>query len=309
MRKRRPGWSRICEEMCLAGAGGVGLGGYMKPSKRWLGAWVAGLMVVAGISSVSAELPTMQEKEWLGNFVGFANKKYQFGLTAQGKAAIRLTGKDDGMTSRKLAIPVDFMVEEISPDGKVTVKSVQPESLESAQPATNKPQDVTIKGKVTGGATFEMYIDEDRGVMAFGGRLLDPGTLKNPLRFSIRVRIPDVYADSNKGVDKKEQKAFEEKAKSDRVQLSWTDGKRVKQDADKVVDANSKELNGPGIAAAQITLSPYLGKKLEFVSSANSSMNLGGEKAAPLHGGFSLVWIADQAKDPDGKARLTFEVK
>ena len=281
----------------------------MNFSKQGLGAWVAGLVVVAEISPVSAELPAMQEKEWLGYFVGFANKKYQFGLTAQGKATIRLTGKDDGMISQKLVIPVDFIVEEIAPDGKVTVKYAQPESLESAQPATNKPQDVTIKGKVTGGATFEMYIDEDRGVMAFGGRVLDPGTLKNPLRFSIRVKIPDVYADANKGIDKKEQKAFEEKAKSDRVQLSWTDGKRVKQDADKAVDANSKELNGPGIAAAQITLSPYLGKKLEFVSSANSAMNLVGEKAAPLHSGFSLVWIADQAKDPGGKARLSFEVK
>ncbi len=281
----------------------------MNLKKHGIGAWAVGLMVVAGISPVSAELPMLQEKEWLGYFAGFENKKYQFGITAQGKAAIRIIGKKGDPMSQKLAIPVEFTIEEISPDGKATVKSIKPESLESAQAATDKLKAITIKGKVTGDASFELYIDEDRGVMAFGGRLLDPGTLKNPLRFSIRVKIPNVYEDTNKGVDKKEQKAFEDKVKGDRVQLAWTDGKRVKQDADKPVDANSKELNGPGISAAQIALSPYDEKKLEFTASANSAMKLTGEQAAPLHGGFSLIWAADAAKDPEGKARLSFEAK
>lgn len=274
-----------------------------------IGAWAAGLLGVAGILPVSAELPILHEKEWLGYFAAFENKKYQFGITGQGKAAIRVIGKKGGPVSQKLAIPVEFTIEEISPDGKATIKSIKPESLESAQAATDKLKAITIKGKVTGDATFEVYIDEDRGVMAFGGRLLDPGTLKNPVRFSIRIKIPNVYADTNKGPDKKEQKAFEEKVKSDRVQLAWTDGKRVKQDADKPVDANSKDLSGPGITAAQIALSPYDEKKLEFTASANSAMTLAGEQAAPLHDGFSLIWMADTAKDPEGKARLTFDAK
>jgi hypothetical protein len=38
-------------------------------------------------------------------------------------------------------------------------------------------------------------------------------------------------------------------------------------------------------------------------------MNLQNSKAAPLHEGFTIIWAADTAKDPEAKARLAMEVK
>ncbi len=279
-------------------------------SKDRLGMWAAGLLGVAGISPVSAELPGLEEKEWLGYFVGFQNKKFQFAISSQGKATIKVIGKKGEPLTRKIAIPVEFLVEEIRPDGKISVKNIKPETLESAQPATNKPQQIVIHGKVTGEASFEVFVNEDRGVISLGGRLLDLGTLtKNPVRFSIRLKFPDAYPNQKATGDKKDENELKDKTTNDRLQLSWTDGTRVKQPADKAVDAGSKEINGPGIAAMQVEFSSYDEKKFEFTASESSSMSLSGTQSAPLYEGFMLTWVADPAKDPTGKARLRLEVK
>ena len=275
-----------------------------------LGMWVAGSLGIGGILPLSAELPGLQEKEWLGYFVGFKNKKFQFAITSQGKAAIKVMGKKGEPLAQKLTIPVEFLVEEIRPDGKASVKNLKPETLESAQPATNKPQQIVIRGKVTGDASFEIFINEDHGIIALGGRLLDPGTLtKKPLRFSIRLKFPNAYPDAKATGDKKKAKELKEKSKNDRLQLSWTDGTRVRQPTDKPVNASSKEINGPGIAAMQVEFSAYDEKKFDFTASPSSTMTLAGGPAAPLHEGFTVIWRADLAKDPGGKARLSFGVK
>lgn len=290
-------------------ARGVLCGG-MSRRNHTLGLWAVGCLGLTGISPVSAELPGLEEKDWLGYFVGFQNKKFQFAITSQGKAAIKVIGKKGEPLAKKLTIPVEFLVEEIRPDGKASVKNLMPETLESAQPATLKPQQIVIRGKVTGEASFEVFVNEDRGVISMGGRLLDPGTLtKNPLRFSIRLKFPDAYPSAKAAGDKKEEKELKKKLKNDRLQLSWTDGTRVRQPTDKAVDAGSKEINGPGIAAMQVEFSSYDEKKFEFTASPSSTMTLAGGPAAPLHQGFTLTWLADAAKDPEGKARLSFEVK
>lgn len=290
-------------------ARGVLCGG-MSRRNHTLGLWAVGCLGLTGISPVSAELPGLEEKDWLGYFVGFQNKKFQFAITSQGKAAIKVIGKKGEPLAKKLTIPVEFLVEEIRPDGKASVKNLMPETLESAQPATLKPQQIVIRGKVTGEASFEVFVNEDRGVISLGGRLLDPGTLtKNPLRFSIRLKFPDAYPSAKAAGDKKEEKELKKKLKNDRLQLSWTDGTRVRQPTDKAVDAGSKEINGPGIAAMQVEFSSYDEKKFEFTASPSSTMTLAGGPAAPLHQGFTLTWLADAAKDPEGKARLSFEVK
>ena len=275
-----------------------------------LGLWAVGCLGLTGISPVSAELPGREEKEWLGYFVGFQNRKFQFAITSQGKAAIKVIGKKGEPLAKKLTIPVEFLVEEIRPGGKPNVKNLMPETLESAQPATLKPQQIVIRGKVTGEASFEVFVNEDRGVISLGGRLLDPGTLtKNPLRFSIRLKFPDAYPNAKANGDKKEEKELQEKSKNDRLQLSWTDGTRVRQPTDKAVAAGSKEINGPGIAAMQVEFSSYDEKKFEFAASPSSKMTLSGGPAAPLHQGFTITWLTDPAKDPEGKARLSFDVK
>lgn len=282
----------------------------MMHGKLWMGVFMVVGFGGAGVPSCFAELPSLSEKKWLGYFIGFENKKFGYGFTVQGKSLIKVTGMKGVPLSRKLAIQVDFVVEEILPNGKTYVRPILPESLESSQPAGNEPKNVAIRGKVKGDASFEVTVDEGHGSISLAGRLVNKGTLvKNPVRFSIQMKFPNAYPYAKRDGDKERKEAFEEKIRNDRMSVTWTDGKRIKQTTGKVVDASSGEVNGPGISALQVEFGSYAGKKIGCLASANSVMTLSSEKAGPLHDGFVLTWVSDSAKDPLGLARLSFDVK
>ncbi|MEO7097906.1 MAG: hypothetical protein ABI162_00995 [Luteolibacter sp.] len=283
----------------------------MRVSNFRMGIFAAVLISACGVVPAGAVLPGLDDRQWAGHFVGFSNRAFQFGLATDGKAKIEVIGKNDKTVSRVLAVTVQFAVEEVRPDGKTTSKTILPETLESAQAATKEPRDVVFKGKVKGGASFQASIHEERGVISLGGKLLDPGTLtKNPVRFVIHVNFPNAYPhDKDRTAGKKEMKAFEQKTEKDRLQLKWTDGKSRRQSLSDSIDAASKEINGPGIATFNLEFSTYQKKKFDFVASPNSSMTLSNSGVQPLHDGFTVSWLPDPAKDPEGKARLSFQVK
>ena len=266
------------------------------------------LLGVAGSVGIRAELPALNDPAWLGYFLGFETKKYRFGITDTGKAMIQIIDKKGAPLAKRLDISVDFLVEEFFPDGKVTSRTIQPASLESAHPASNLIENAVIRGTVTGGAGFEVFLNEDRGVLSLGGRMLDPGSLKNPLRFSIRLRFPEAYPQSEFD-DRKKIRAFEGKLRGDRMHLTWTDDKRVRQSISDVIDASSEKVNGPGIAALQMEFSTYEGNRFEIFAVRDSSIRLSNNGAAPLHTGFNLTWMPEPEKDLEGKARLLIEVK
>jgi len=54
---------------------------------------VMGLICAAGISPSSAAFPMIQEKEWLGYFIGIENQSFRFGITPEGKTWIDVLSK------------------------------------------------------------------------------------------------------------------------------------------------------------------------------------------------------------------------
>ncbi len=277
--------------------------------KTRVGALTAVWVGLAGVVPISAQLPTLNDKENLGYFVVARSKSSQFGLASDGKTTIRVLDNKGETMSSKLTIDVDFNVTETMPDGKKIVRKIKAESLESAQEPTSKPKNVVIKGKVTGEVEFEVMVSEERGAILLGGRLLNPGALKNPTQFSVEVEVPNSLPEAKKDGDKRDAKELEDKIRGDKVQLMWTDGKRVRIPGSKAVEGGSKEVTGPGISAATIEFSAFKDQRIQLTASPNSSMTVSNPATRPLSEGFSLHWTADLAKDPEGKARLAIEIR
>lgn len=237
------------------------------------------------------------------------NRDYQFAIDNNGTAGLTLMNPKGEPMGVATKIALSFVVEEILPNGETQLKKIKPDSLESTDLATDKLKKTTIGGKVTGDAAYEVTIEQDRGVIFIGGRITDTGTLtKNPLRFTVRVKVPNVYAEVEKQ-GRMAEKAFEKRIKDDRMDLKWTDGKRLKQNFTDRVDVTSKEINGPGIASAEAEIGYYHGKKLRFDATENSVLTLWNDMPAPLYAGFTVNWVVDAAKDPTGKSRLSLQVK
>lgn len=257
-----------------------------------------------------AQLPSLNQQPWLGYYAAFANKRFQIGLSSQGKITLTPMNEKGDPVSFQIAIDIDVGIEETMPDGKVVMRQIKAETLAAKEPATDELEKVLVTGKTTGDAAFELNIEQTRGIIFMGGRMTDPGTLtKNPVRFALRLRIPSLYK-NHKAEDKRAEKAFAKKIEDDQIDIKWTDGKRVKQSFDKalLVDGN-KEINGPGITSLELEADAYKGRRFVVTASPNSAMNLWNAKEQPLHEGFSINWKADPEKDKDGKARIAIEVK
>lgn len=256
-----------------------------------------------GSPNANAELPALTEKQWLGQFAVYKNRDYQITISSHGDVTLSPLNKDGDLVGAYLKLRYLIGLEERLPNGRVRRLAMLPESLESTDPATDKLEKIVFRGKVTGGAAFETTVEQKRGVISFTGRVTDPGTeSKNPLAFSINMRMPYFFAETKKDTPEL-MKAFETKIKNDYAELKWTDGKRHKQDFLTPVNAASPEINGPGIASAEFELTTFRGKKLLLSASEHSSIRFSNpprgqatstEHKAPLYEGFLINWGPDQ---------------
>ena len=258
---------------------------------------------LAASPSVQSALPALDERPWIGHFIGYEDRKFRFGLTMQGKGSI-VPMKDRNKPFNDRTCPTfEIAVQELVPGRDPVLKRIQPNSLETADPPTTKLEKTSFRGKVTGDASFEVFIENNRGDFTIGGRVLDPGKIKNPLRFTIQVKFPNAYPYGKKN------KAFEKRVSKDRVTVERTDGKRIKLAADEKNALETGESHEPGIRKAHVDFDAHDGAAFEFSASGASLLKLIGTEGSPLYEGFTVQWIPDPAKDPEAKDRLHLTVE
>ncbi|MCX6876211.1 MAG: hypothetical protein NTW21_20755 [Verrucomicrobia bacterium] len=278
-----------------------------KPSL--VGVGVLMLVSAGGIAPAPAALPSLDVNPWFGHFLAYENKKFTFGLDSSAVGKLTPLGKSGKPIGKTHLLPVTLVIEEVLPNGRTVTRKIQPDTLETKDPATAVPGKVSFRGKITGGASFEVHLEVERGVVSIGGRLLDRGTLtKNPLRFSVRATVPSAY-DKVPMSGTKAAKAFGKVLKDDRLAILRTDGKRMNLTGADKLAPEPKQINGPGLAELKVEVSAYQGKVIEFSATPNSRMELSSRLEQPVHDGFAITWYPDPVKDPEGKSRLKFAVK
>lgn len=273
-----------------------------KPALTKTSPWL--LAILCFPLAAFAQLPQLERKPWLGYHLAIESRRYDFGLEATGKGSIFPKNKSGKRISKALTLTFTVSVEETLPDGKIITRKIQPATLESAGDATDKLEKSTIRGQVTGGASFELHFENHRGVTSVGGRLTDRGpNAQNPMRLVIRINVPRVYKGSQT------TRSFKQRTEDDRVTIRWTDGKRRKLTPNDKVRADSEEINGPGISEIRVDLAGYQGKRIEFSATENSRITLWNRTFQKLHNGFTINWSPDPEKDPDAESRLSFRIR
>ena len=247
-------------------------------------------------------LPVLQVKPWEGYFVAHETRAFQFGLNCDGSGVLTLNNRR-GNTVPGHPVRIDLTIEEVLPNGKVVVKRIIPESLATKDKPTTKPKAVKYTGKVTGDAAFEARIEFSGARMFFGGRVTDPGKLKNPLRFVVRVQVPALY----RGADPKDRE-FKRKVKDDEVRFKTLGGKRGKIEMGEVVDL-AKKCGEEGLSTVRFESGAYDGRRLEFSCVKGGAIELDHPEGKPLTGGMTIAWRPDPKKDADAEARLELAVR
>lgn len=267
----------------------------------WLALW----------ASAAAELPLLHDDPWLGCFAVHEGKSYDFCMrAAKGEMWMIPRQRDKDPVAELNRIRIHYGIEELLPDGSTVFKEIDCRSMTSEQAATVELARQVVRGKVTGGAEFELVLEQARDVVSLGGRVLGVGKLtKHPLRFVLRVVIPNVYRSVERH-EKDEKRAFAKRTRSDAMELKRLDGSVVRMDSrdDEVLDGANA--SGKGLERAELRLSYYEGRRLCFGNSQDAAMWVSSDGIArPWYEGMNLHWSPDVASDKAGQARLHLCVK
>ncbi len=254
-----------------------------------------------------AELTNLDKKPWTACFAGYENSKIRLSIySAEGLLIEPIMGK--GEPFAYVNMPVVYGLEKTMPNGVKKILEILPESLESDDEPTAKFKKTTIRGKVEGGAAFEVIIEQNRGEVSLGGKMTDPGTHEAAsLRFHVSARVLNFYGQKKKQMAN-DRKGFEELIKDDYVKLKWTNGKRQKLDFLEPRDMASEEINGPGVAEAEVEIGS-LKKTFGYEATGKSAIHFSNRKGAELNEGMMVNWSPDAEKDQRTEARFVISVK
>lgn len=213
-----------------------------------------------------------------------------------------IDSKGNPMSFKKsLSFTVEVM--ENFPDRKV-LKKIIPESLTSSDKPSEKMEKATFTGKVTGDAEFKVFVELDGDIVKIGGLITNPGTAKNPLSLQVNCRFQNLY--SYTPDDK-----LEDASEKDRIDFMGLDKKRGKIGTYESVDLASDKVTGKGLSNIRVELKPITDKRFDYSVEGPGHLSMAnprGLSSSPALG-FSVLWHADAAKDPEGKGRMVIEVK
>lgn len=250
-------------------------------------------------------LPQLSEKPWVGWYAGAENRGFHFGVKMDGEGELMpLEEKDDKVGSPRKWISFKPVIEEVLSSGRVVTKEVQEDGWEPITESSVDADTISYRGTVTGGAKFEVHFEMGKGEVLGGGRLIEKGELtENPIRFALRVKIPNVYH------HERDEDKLEKRAGGDKIQIERADKKKLKFDGWESVWAEKDDVSGPGVQLARVDLDGYDGARIELDAGDKGLFEMYNGSLRPLYKGFTFGWKPDPAKDPDGKGRFSVKFK
>ncbi|MFC7338681.1 hypothetical protein ACFQY0_15910 [Haloferula chungangensis] len=261
------------------------------------------LLLLTSASVFAGELPELFEKPWTAWYSGYEGKKFHFGVNPDGEASlIPIDNKSKERVSQHGWISIKPVILETSSSGRDIVKKPLEDGWEAITPESNEAEKVSFRGTVTGGAKYEVHIEIDGDEVYCSGQLLDKGELtENPIRFAVRVTVPNSYRHT------KDEEELMERVEDDRFEFVMVDKTKAKFKGEVPEDVVAKQCQA--IRWAEADISYYKGDKFEFDAGDIGSFEIENPKTNPIAQGFTLVWTPDPAKNAGGKGKLMIQYK
>lgn len=258
----------------------------------------------------SARLPSLYGDGWVGCYAVHEANGYDFMMGCTGELLLIPKNRSKDHVAIINQIKIDCGIEELLPDGSTVLKKTRVSSLSADKEATRNIDKIVIRGTTTGDAVFELYVEQSRGIVSLGGRVVDAGKLtEHPLRFTVRASIPNVYRDVEL-YEKSELREFAKLSRRDYMEVRRIDHSKVVLSNDDAEQMDGDALTGSGIEQIEMRLSYYEGRRFYFTASRESGIAVSSPRnPGAWYHGMTLHWCADSKKDPEGRGRLNFWIK
>jgi len=267
-----------------------------------------GICIATGILSLgtaTAQLPSLSKGDFIGRFAGISGNRFDWGMDPNAKGELRPYDDKKKQMGIKFTIPTVITVEETLPDGKIIQRQIDIKSLTTDDKPTEKFEKLTFRGKVTSGAEFEIVIEQTRGSIHYGGRLISPSKdTKNKQRLMISSYISPIYEAADRT-----DKAFLRSVSGDVVKILRADGSRYRAKTNDLIENFKQDGLGLGIRQVEVHFDGYRGRDFEFIAHGASTIEIYQRVTAPLNTGFTVQWSPDPDKDADMSSRFEIKVK
>jgi len=246
--------------------------------------------MTASVFAAEPQLPQMSDKtEWLGYFVGWEEKDFDFGVGADGE--VLMHPKKSGKRGSHKEFSIRYLLQEEIKGMWVTRNLLEEKGLESADEKGLDPKKpITINTTFTGGTKIEWVHVLSRGNMVLKPKVLEK-TTENAIRVGLSVNLPSLYRFD----EVPEDRELKKKVGGDTLEgIRLKDGKKIRikfHENDK--DVASEEFLKDGASAIEVKSESFYGSTFVMAQSNEKMGRIDVETKGPLYNSFKVIWLAN----------------
>ncbi len=263
------------------------------------------LLLVACLTPSFAELPQMSDhKDWLGYFIGWEGRGFDFGIGADGESLIypkergKRVGKD---------VMVKYIIEEEVNGKWVRRQFLKEGGLSSEHEKGLDPKKpIVFVATVTGDTKVQWTHVPSRGSFSIMPKILEKKT-ENKIRVGLEFSLPQLYR-----FDKTpEERELKRKLSNDYLRgVRLKDGKKAKvKFSDLDDDITSDKYLKDGASAIEMKCDAMKKKTLIIENGGEKTGRIDVVTKGPLYKSFKFIWMAETEKIGEKDTYVTFEVK
>lgn len=237
-------------------------------------------------------LPILTERPWMGYWIGFETKKWDFGIGAKGKGL--MIGKRDGeRISSYRHFRVEFMLEE-KIDGKWVKREMKPDGFETVQEATEEPEKLEFVATYTDGGQARFgYVFTKRGVQ-MSAELVQKSPKATDARVGVRTRIPQFFV--IKDPSQLEPKNLKQKLRDETIRIVLNNRERLNFGLWEDVFLQSSEIDEVGAQSFRLDTEVNGGLEYEIKLGQPGTGKLIFRQHSDTHRGFWVNWYPEATK-------------
>ncbi|MGJ8695971.1 MAG: hypothetical protein ACSHYF_06615 [Verrucomicrobiaceae bacterium] len=244
--------------------------------------------------NAAAELPIMTDStKWLGYFVAWEEKTYDYGLGDDGKVKMHIVKGKEQVGHKDITI--NFKIQEEIKGKWVTRQPLEEGGLTTeAKAALNPREPVKVIFTVTGDTKVEIIQALSRGRVMIKPKFLEKKT-ENPVRIVVAVSVPDLY----KIKEELDARELKKKIGSDTLEAKRAkDGKKIKVKLyETETDLSSEELLAEGALEISLSNKGNMGSKELNIEQGGDKVGVFEVKTGKkIYEGLKIDWIPNPDK-------------
>lgn len=267
---------------------------------------LVGAAMISGSALNAEELPILTDQPWVGIWIGYEERDFDFGVGGKGVGEVYLKQRNKGEMERISlfrTLKVHYILEE-EVGGKWQQRTMEEDGFETSQPASEEAEKFEFIASYKGGTKVKVVHELDGKEIKISTSIVETES-KNPIRAGVEVVFPDLYRIK----EEIEERELKKKMKGDEVRAIGIDGKKFKFDIYEEVNLGDEKVLAKGAAEFSLESQNLANKTIILSSAVPKTGKVFFEQRKSMHEGFNATWYPEKTAEGKPQPQFVIEVK